>query len=65
MSNIYGLQDEVALLTSKLENMTKSVRMLNNGSDVLDEVLQVGKVAGDFKGICFNYQSLKNKEKPM
>lgn len=45
LSTISGLQDEVTMLTSKLENMMKSLRMLNNGSDVLDEVLQVGKVA--------------------
>lgn len=48
-------------MTFKLENMTKFVRMLNNGSDVLDEVLQVGKVARDLRGIGFNYQSL-NKQ---
>lgn len=61
MFTIFGLQDEVTLLNSKLENMTKFVRMLNNGSYVLDEVLQVGKVAGDLRWICFNYQSL-NKQ---
>jgi hypothetical protein len=37
MSIITGLQEENTLLKSKLENMTKSVRMLNNGSNVLDE----------------------------
>ncbi|KAI5405393.1 hypothetical protein KIW84_052249 [Lathyrus oleraceus] len=30
--------------------MTKSIRMLNNGSDMLDEILQVGKGAGNLKG---------------
>lgn len=56
--NISDLKDEVMLLTSKLNNMTKFIRMLNKGSDVLDEVLQVGKVAGDLRGICFKYPSL-------
>jgi len=39
MSIITGLQEENTLLNSKLENMTKYVRMLNNGSNVLDEIL--------------------------
>ena len=33
------LQNEVILLSSKLNNMTKSVRILNKGSNMLDEVL--------------------------
>lgn len=33
--NHYSLEEEVTLLKSKLENMTKSVRMLNNGIGVL------------------------------
>lgn len=46
--------------------MTKYIRMLNNGSDVLDEVLQVGKVVGDLKGIGFNHQPLnKQGETPV
>jgi len=38
--------------------MTKSVRMLNNGTDMLDEILQVGKGSKDYTGIRFNSQSL-------
>ncbi|AES60162.1 hypothetical protein MTR_1g041210 [Medicago truncatula] len=41
MSIIIGLQEENTLINSKLENITKSVRMLNNGSNVLDEIQQV------------------------
>ena len=59
MANIHYLQDEVTLLTSKLENMTKTMRMLNNGSDMFDEILQVGKRVGDLKGIWFVNQPLK------
>jgi hypothetical protein len=40
--------------------MTKYVRMLNNGSNVLDEILQ-GKTSGNMKGIDFNYGTV-NKE---
>lgn len=65
MSIIFYLQDEVTMLTSKLDNMTKSVRMLNKGSDVLYEVLQVGKVAGDLRGIKFTYQSLNKQGKSL
>ena len=36
----------VGCLNSKLENMTKSINMLNKGSDMLDEVLQLGKKIG-------------------
>jgi hypothetical protein len=31
--------------------------MLNNGSDMLDGILQVGKGAGNLTSIGFNYQS--------
>jgi hypothetical protein len=56
-----GLQEENVLLKSKLENLTKSVRMLNNGSNVLDEILQVGKSSENMKGIGFDYGTV-NKE---
>jgi hypothetical protein len=42
---------EVTLLNSKLANMTKSIKMLNKGSDMLDEILEVSKKSGDMKGI--------------
>jgi len=61
MSIITDLQEENTLLKSKLEKMTKYVRMLNNGSNVLDEILQVGKSSGNMKGIGFDY-GIVNKE---
>lgn len=33
--------------------MKKSVRMLNKGSNMLDEVLQIGKATEDLRGIGF------------
>jgi len=60
LSNISRLQDEV-IVDLKLENMTKHVRMLNNGYNVLDEILQVGKTSGNMKGIGFDYGTM-NKE---
>jgi len=53
LCSISGFQNEVNLLSSKLENMTKSIRMLNNGSDMLDGILQVGKGVWNLKGIRF------------
>jgi hypothetical protein len=52
-----------SLLNSKLENMTKYVRMLNNGSNVLDEIRQVGKTYGNMKGIVFDYGTVNNESK--
>lgn len=45
-------------MTSKLDNMTTIVRMLNKGSNVLDKVFQIGKSAKDLRGIGFKHQSL-------
>lgn len=51
------LEEEVTLLKSKLKNMTKYVRMLNNGFNMLDGILEVGEK----KAIGFDY-SFKNKK---
>ena len=37
--------------------MTKSIKMLNKGSDTLDEVLLLGKNAGNQRGLGFNPKS--------
>src|SRR3954462_8099397 len=50
---ISELNDEVILLQSKLDQMSKSVKMLNNGTDMLEEILQVGKSSRDMSGIGF------------
>ncbi|KEH37719.1 hypothetical protein MTR_2g046050 [Medicago truncatula] len=51
ISTILGLQDEVTLLTSKVDdNMIKYVIMLNTGSDMLDDIVQVGKGSGNLTG---------------
>lgn len=41
--------------------MTKTVRMLNKGSNMLDEVLQIGKAVEDLRGIDFKNQSFHNQ----
>jgi hypothetical protein len=39
LTQILSLKNEVTLLNSKLENMGKQVRMLNSGTDLLEEIL--------------------------
>ena len=62
LADISELQNEVTLLTSKLDNLIKVVRMSNNGSYGLDDIIQ--DVEGGRRHIVlgFNYQSLKNKK---
>lgn len=54
LETISKLKYEVFLLNSKLDKMSKTVRMLNNGTDILEDILQTGKVAGDMSGLGFN-----------
>ena len=45
--------------------MTKSVRMLNNGSTVLDYIFLTGQNVGNVKGLVYDNQAVKNKgERP-
>lgn len=57
------LIEEVALLNSKLEGMTKSICMMSKNTDVLDEILEVGKSGGDMTGIGFDYRALNRGSK--
>ena len=57
------LQEEVSLLETKLESMNKSFRMLNNGSNMLDEILKRGIKGRSMKGIGFNYQDTNQEGK--
>lgn len=47
------------MLKYKLDNMTRYVRMLNNGSDMLDEILE----NGEKKAMGFDYSSMNNNVK--
>lgn len=51
------------MLNSNLENMIKFVRMLRNGSDMLDEILEIGKMSRNMKPIRFNYNSMNKENK--
>jgi hypothetical protein len=56
---------EVTLLNSKLANMTKSIKMLNKGSDMLDVIVEISKKSGNVQGIEFDYNSMnKNVKNP-
>lgn len=57
INRVYDLQSEVYLLTSKPENMAKSVRMLNTRTHILEEILQAGKGAGSSIGIGFKEEN--------
>jgi hypothetical protein len=54
---IEGLNGEISLLTSKLDQMTKSIRMLSKGSDTLEEILKVGQKSGTISGLGFTKNS--------
>ena len=41
--------------------MTRYVKILNKGSNMLDEVLQIGKADGDLRGIDFKNQTLHSQ----
>lgn len=49
-----NLVEEATLLNSKYENMAKFVWRLNNGSNVLVEILEVGKTSTNMKRIGFD-----------
>jgi hypothetical protein len=59
------LKEQVTLLNSKLTEMTKSVRMLNKGTYMLEEVFELGRSPSDKKGLGFdNYTSDNSKTVP-
>lgn len=49
-----NLVEEATLLNSKYENMAKFVWRLNNGSNVLVEILEVGRTSTNMKRIGFD-----------
>ncbi|KAI5409934.1 hypothetical protein KIW84_055406 [Lathyrus oleraceus] len=70
VKTISKLKTEVMFLNSRLEEMTKYVRRLSNGSDSLDKILQTGQITGDKSGIRYNdskpessYTSAKSQAK--
>lgn len=62
-SNISYPKEENTWLKSQLDNMSKSIHMLNNGSEMLDEILEVEKMYRNMKGIGFESSSMNKKDK--
>ena len=58
------MESEVSSLNSNLDRMVKSLTMLNNGSDTLDEIIQVGRVTGYKSGLGFNEKKEPNSQEP-
>ena len=64
MKTISNLESEVTSLNSNLDRMVKSVKMMNKGSDTLDEILQAGRVTRDKSVLGFNEKKEPNSERP-
>lgn len=60
VSTITDLEEEVSFLNSKMDNTIKYVSMLKNGSIVLDEILEIGKMSRNMKRFGFD-SNLNNK----
>ena len=65
LNTISKLEHEVIRLKSDLTNLTKSVRMLNNGSDVLENILMTGRDAKDMSGLGYNETTKKRHHSNM
>lgn len=46
-----------------IKQYDKSIRMMNNGPNMLDEILKVGKMSKNMKGIGFGPRSMSKKDK--
>jgi arsenate reductase-like glutaredoxin family protein len=55
------LQEEVSLLEVKLESLNKSLRLLNSGTDALDDLLEASKQRKSKKGIGFDYSTVNEE----
>lgn len=53
MLTISKLKEEVDHMNSKLEGMSKSIRMLNSGTDDLEKILGMGKSSKYMKGFGY------------
>lgn len=55
LETIIDLKREISRLNGELDQMTKSVRMLNSGTDSLDNILTVGQPANNMKGLGYTH----------
>lgn len=61
MLTISNLKEEVIPLNYKLDGMTKDVRMLHSETESHNEILGVGKLSKDMKGIGYSGESPNSK----
>ncbi|KAK2396121.1 gag-protease polyprotein [Trifolium repens] len=61
-AKVTNLEDEVKLVTSNLEIMTKSVRMLDTGTKKLNEILSIRNHASDPTGVGYGETYNNNNE---
>lgn len=54
------MEEDVSLLNSKLGKIIEFESILKNGSNMLDEIFEVGKMSRNMKGKWFEY-SMNNK----
>src|ERR1044072_1730173 len=52
-ATINQLNSDIIMLNSKLDQMSKSVKMLTSGTDKLEEILQLGQCAGNKHGLGY------------
>src|ERR1044072_3167807 len=52
-ATISHLNSDIVMLNSKLDQMSKSVKMLTSGTDKLEEILQLGQNAGNKHGLGY------------
>jgi len=55
LETIVDLKKEVSRLNGELDQMTKSVRMLNSGTDSLDKILTIGKPAKNMNELGYTH----------
>src|ERR1044072_9500152 len=55
------LLEEISLLESKLESLNKSLRLLNSGTDALDNLLETSKQGKSKKGIGFDHSAANDE----
>ena len=60
-AEIAELQEEISLLKSKMGGLNKSFRLLNNGTEVLDHILEENKKNKSRKGIGLDYKSVNEE----
>ncbi|MCH80649.1 gag-pol polyprotein [Trifolium medium] len=60
LGTINDLETEVSVLNCKLESMSKTFKMMNNGTETLDQILQTGRSPKNMEGLGGDYMTKQN-----